>query len=353
MSVIHVKSDTVADFTGTVTVFNSQGSTTTAAATDLVRPLDWNSAHQQGITIVGDTLGSSTAVGTNIVLGGTNNIQLSMSTAANVATVWIQNDFENYYVNMPNMVSATTYIGGSLGTSAVWPFVVPYMLTANMIRMIHTMSSQGASTSFATSANTTVSYNETQTHQYAIYSRGSGASASALQFITSTSHTVTGVWRLQAGATGSQYTVSVRQAFPMSTGTTGITNDYSLTSAQAAVHTSFLANLLGNRVVDIPFAFSLSDGQYFMVAGLTQSTSTNAAAAAVGVRGIITRVTMGINQTILGSLGWIGSASNATVPMTHGLGAFTSNATMPAAIPFSAISSQTGMLAYFQIINNT
>ena len=45
MALYHVKSNTIADFTGTVTGFNSQGSTTTLAATNLVRPGDWNSAH--------------------------------------------------------------------------------------------------------------------------------------------------------------------------------------------------------------------------------------------------------------------------------------------------------------------
>lgn len=47
MSVVHAKSVTVADFTGTVTAFNSQGSTTTVAASDLARPSDWNSGHNQ------------------------------------------------------------------------------------------------------------------------------------------------------------------------------------------------------------------------------------------------------------------------------------------------------------------
>lgn len=90
-ALLHVKSDTIADFTGTITGFNSQGSTTTIAATNLVRPSDWNSAHNFFQTISGNTLGSSTASGTNMVLGFTNGIQGSMSTAASVATLWVQN----------------------------------------------------------------------------------------------------------------------------------------------------------------------------------------------------------------------------------------------------------------------
>lgn len=42
MSLYHVKNNAAADFTGTVTVFNSTGGTQTVNATDLVRPSDWN-----------------------------------------------------------------------------------------------------------------------------------------------------------------------------------------------------------------------------------------------------------------------------------------------------------------------
>jgi hypothetical protein len=77
MAVSHVKSNPVANMTGTVTVFNSAGITTTANATDLVRPTDWNSAHNQFMTIGGNTAGVSTLSGTNIEFHGGNNVTLS------------------------------------------------------------------------------------------------------------------------------------------------------------------------------------------------------------------------------------------------------------------------------------
>ena len=80
MAVSHVKSDTIADFTGTITGFNSQGSTTTIAATDLVRPADWNSAHNQFYTLTGNTIGNSTASGTNVLFAGSNGIVVGGST---------------------------------------------------------------------------------------------------------------------------------------------------------------------------------------------------------------------------------------------------------------------------------
>ena len=76
MAISHVKSVTIADFTGTVTVFNSAGATTTANATDIVRPTDWNSVHNQYFTLTGNTNNASTASGSNVVLSGGNGVTL-------------------------------------------------------------------------------------------------------------------------------------------------------------------------------------------------------------------------------------------------------------------------------------
>lgn len=86
-AVTHVKSNAVADFTGTVTVFNSQGSTVTVAATDIVRPSDWNSGHHQVATLSGNTAGASTLSGTNIVIQGGNGLSVSGAQGANAATI--------------------------------------------------------------------------------------------------------------------------------------------------------------------------------------------------------------------------------------------------------------------------
>jgi outer membrane protein OmpA-like peptidoglycan-associated protein len=61
MAVSHVYNQTVADGT----------------ATSVVRPSDWNSAHNQYLTFGGNTAGVSTVSGTNIVFAGGNNVTLS------------------------------------------------------------------------------------------------------------------------------------------------------------------------------------------------------------------------------------------------------------------------------------
>lgn len=77
MAVSHIKIDPQGDFTGTVTIFDSGGATATVNATDMVRPSDWNSVHNQYMTLSGNTVGASTASGSNIVFQGGNNITLS------------------------------------------------------------------------------------------------------------------------------------------------------------------------------------------------------------------------------------------------------------------------------------
>lgn len=71
MALYHAYSQTVADGT----------------ATSVVRPSDWNSGHNQFVTISGNTAGQSTISGTNIVYQGGNNVTLSAVTAAGAATI--------------------------------------------------------------------------------------------------------------------------------------------------------------------------------------------------------------------------------------------------------------------------
>lgn len=77
MTILHAKTVTIGDMTGTVTVFGSTGGTETVAATDLVRPSDFNSAHVQEFTLSGNTAGNSTVSGTNVIWQGGNNVTLS------------------------------------------------------------------------------------------------------------------------------------------------------------------------------------------------------------------------------------------------------------------------------------
>lgn len=73
MSVLHAKSITIVDGTNS----------------DIVRPSDWLSGHNQFVTLGGNTAGQSTISGTNIAFQGGNNVTLSAATAAGAATIVI------------------------------------------------------------------------------------------------------------------------------------------------------------------------------------------------------------------------------------------------------------------------
>jgi hypothetical protein len=140
MAITHAKSNTIGDFTGTVTVLNSQGSTATANATDLIRPGDWNSAHAHIITLSGNTSNSSVISGTNIVWQGGNNITLSGSTAADAATVVISAG-----AGGGSQTLGMSNLGNTVGTSGVISAAAVRMLFAGGNNITLSQSINGAS----------------------------------------------------------------------------------------------------------------------------------------------------------------------------------------------------------------
>lgn len=79
MQIIHAKSITVADATGTATGWFG-ATTVSVPATALQRPSDWNSAHNLGLTLAGgNTKQNSTWSGTNLSFSGAGPISLGLS----------------------------------------------------------------------------------------------------------------------------------------------------------------------------------------------------------------------------------------------------------------------------------
>lgn len=106
MAVQHVYSNAVADGT----------------ATSVVRPSDWNSYHNQYMTISGNTAGQSTMSGTNIVFQGGNGVTLSANTAAGAATIVVSGSNQSqqpmyYSASGTNTSANTLQFGNSNGVS--------------------------------------------------------------------------------------------------------------------------------------------------------------------------------------------------------------------------------------------
>lgn len=271
----HVKSNSIGDFTGTVTVFNSQGSTQTANATDLVRPGDWNSAHNFFQTISGNTFGSSTASGTNLVIGGDLGARVGMSTGANAATLWVQPPIMSGVIEP---VVDREFLAAQIGQNQL--FVQPLVLRAP--------AQFEEAVQFVNYSNATNSSNSaTLTLQIGFYTR----TGNTLSSVTSAS---------------ASFAVT-------NSGTVGSYSIYA-----------------GMREMAIPLTTTLSAGNWHVV---FRSQTTTGGGAGMTFSNF---VASNINSAYSGR--W-SSANNATNQFVMGLGSYSATSTaMPASIALSQIN---------------
>ena len=314
MAVSHVKSNTIADWTGTVTVGDSAGGTSTVAATNLVRPGDWNSAHNQLYTLAGNTTLSSTASGTNIVFGATGNL----SVYASNSTIFFsgpQRDVLSFFQNVPAINATTTVSVGGDSRNYVFPFLMPQDGSFSYLRM--PMSWFPVSTTFATgAAGYGSSVAQSNTMWFNIYTNGVGASSRSIQWLTSAS--TTWAFQISYSGTASTHTVSYNITFPSES---GVASNTQLTSSQQSSAVNQVpagtSNFASFRYFDVPFATSLSAGNYFMA---IQRSSTTAGGSNIGLGVSALAVTQ--HNSSIGFPNQASSSSNHLVPY---LGVWTTN----------------------------
>jgi hypothetical protein len=324
MAISHVKSNTIADWTGTVTVGNSTGGTQTIAATNLVRPGDWNSAHNQFYTLAGNTNLSSTASGTNVVFAASGNLTLIGSSDTVVFSA-APRDIISFYQNLPiiNNTGTISYGGGS--SNIVFPFFLQQDGSFSHIRLPVSMSL--ASTSHATgAAGYGNSAAQSNTLWFNIYTQGTGANSRSLQWLTSASTT----WAFQVSFSGtaSTHSVSYNITFPAERGVSTSTQ-LTTTQASSAVNEGSAAAMSSNftayRYFDMPFATSLSAGKYFAA---IQRSSTTGGGSNIGLNVSGLMVTQ--HNSSIAFPGFASNSSNQLIPYlgswsTNSLGATTSS----------------------------
>lgn len=281
MSVAHVKSNIVADWTGTATVYNSAGATTTVAATDLVRPVDWNSGHNQRYTLTGNTntAFSSTASGTNVIYAA-SGAGLSIA-GTNDTIIWSSPGAISFFKNFVDGAYQTTTISGA--TSHAFPFNLPEPGSFSFVRIPVSMTS-GASTSLGTTTTTSqnISVQMTSTWNAAVYSIATGANSRSLQLVASgsCSWVARNSISISSGAAGSGTVYTVTQGLTYSVEGNSTSTSSGLTSSQTRYdfNNALFTDFTGGRFVDIPFANSLSAGAYWLVFGNSTSSSANSTA---------------------------------------------------------------------------
>lgn len=314
MAVQHVFSNAVTD--GTVT--------------SIVRPSDWNSYHNQQVTLAGNTAGQSTVSGTNIVFQGGNNVTLSANTAANAATIVISGGDTSQFLTTAmqsnagsnfvaanaafagtnafgtiasNGISISVAAGGSANTLNFWmpneiinntSFLVPGQNTIYM-QHLHPEAPVAISNvefnclhSFVSSSN---SQSVGMTINYGLYSQGTGASSGSIQSVGTSS------MYMQAS-----YNSSTAVGFTCGQGA----NSFTVTSNNSNL---FGTALSGPKFVYLPFTTTLNPNQeYFWAMQFRSTTAVN-----TGPMRFNLMVQTNINSTVWGELKmttYVASATN-------------------------------------------
>lgn len=316
MAVSHVKSDTIGDFTGTITGFNSQGSTTTIAASDLVRPSDWNSAHNQFYTLTGNTTGNSTASGTNVLFAGSGGISIGGSTDS---IVWsVRPELTQSFYPFPPLPQATSSMNsGTTGASSttqhyyLGPFVVQNDVHYN--RALHHFSGATAAGTGSWSA----------AYMFGLYTLNGGTAFSLSQS-----------WIFNVLL--SQNSVTAQSVY-VYWGTNSTSNSTSWGGNSSASFTAIKEMLLATG------ASTLTKGIYYLAVGYTHRTS---GASVGGLNSCmfvsVSQTTGGVRfgtNTVAPYLGrYIGSFSTTTTGTTTGPTVHV----MPASVNTSVLTSTGG-----------
>ena len=171
MTITHQKSNTIADWSGTVTVANSTGGTTTLAASNMVRPSDWNSGHATTLSLTGAEIASLF----------TFRSGLSQTTNASGMSIGIA--AEEYFEPFPMLQSNSINDAPGMGTWYFYPVNIPFAMGPGRINIF----CQRDSSIFlnGVSANSTSLGGMSATALFrnclALYSQGTGANVTRLE----------------------------------------------------------------------------------------------------------------------------------------------------------------------------
>jgi hypothetical protein len=281
MTLYHVKTQGSSNAAGTatVTVFNSNGLATTAIASNLVQPQDWNSAHNAYFTLSGNTLLTSTVSGANIAIAGSGALGMqgtgnSVVFSSPVASYWNNNQLMSGNIAQINQ-NGPLY---GVSTSGVWVMYLPCAVNAQYIRFLGTPVFNTPTQTFGTSNNTTTSgTGSTGIYVQFFTSPITGASSNSWYQYTSGSGKWGHTGQYSAGAVGSNYTINYTFMYPQAglagnTTNTVVQSFQTLTNAGFTFMSSLLSNCTGLKYIDVPVQVQLPEGVYRMVMGFrTQS----------------------------------------------------------------------------------
>lgn len=309
--------------------------------------------HPKGFSLVGNTAGTNSSqytTTTNQVFSGGPNITLS----GNSNTIVISGPSPggttfftgSYFANMDNP-QATTTMTFSGSTLHMASFSIQQNMSIDFIRVLATGSVLAASSTAATTGNTSYTGGSTKSHNLVLYTRGVGANSMSLQSYGSTQDTERAAWTISCAANSTQHSYSLRYTMNSNSGNVGFTKDYSSSAASLNFHSSQLTDMTGLKQMEIPFATLLTPGQYWL--GYQVLTSMSTHRTADESRWGLVYSTYGATAPQL-SFGVLGSATNSHFGLMPMVGSITTNATTTtASFPLTNItSSSNNAVMFFQ-----
>ena len=244
MPITHHFSNAVADATGTVTFWNG-ATTDSAAATNLVRPSDWNSGHDIRYNLSGNTTNASSASGTDVIFSAGPGIVMGGSTGTLVVQGKHVSDYEP--TPMGNNSSFSSFGQNTLYFQAIHP-----LQNISMTAIEHTVS--------LSSATSSISHGVSETMSYGFYSRDQGANSTRFSLVGTSSFSVAAGFSsnlsgsLSMGNAGTSYTTS-------------------------SAGTVFGSVLSGQKALSLPFGTTLEQGQDYLYAFAHSTSSTGGTGA--------------------------------------------------------------------------
>jgi hypothetical protein len=271
----------VSDLTAGANIFQI-----TSASIDIFKIDQSKNVRISGSLIVtGSIIGNANI---NVSAGTTsNNIsQLIFSNAnshtfglnSNTITVSYQVPIQSYFEHIQAIQNSSTSAFGNT-VNLIQPFILPYDISIGYIRVPINFSFQ--SSTFATTANTSIVYNQSNTFYANIYTAGTGASSKSLQQLAQGSVSLL----YQASATEGANSNAQTVAHVFSYFTEGITTATAATTFTIANSSNFnfttnvLSLVSGIRMIDIPFATSIPAGEYWIAFQRSSNTATTGLAA--------------------------------------------------------------------------
>jgi len=293
---------------------------------------------------------SSLAGASGIAISTTGSTISIYAATAYLTTAALSSNAMSYFENMPILDAASTTLSASGSVLQVVPFVLPHNISIGFLRVPVSMSYVSTEVS-GTTANSTWTVNRSYTFAGAIFTQLAGASSLSLGYLTSSQATWVFQNQIQAGNTGSRYTVTQNVSYPISGTTSNYTTSYPQSSANVQISSASLTLFTGARWLDIPMGVSLSAGNYWLALGQSTNSATQAGNAALGGASAGFSF-IGVSQNNL-SIGFPGAVTNSSIQLQPGLGSWSTNAAVmsSSSLQLASISAMaSGPKPYFQLI---